>query len=242
MNKKIKSLITAGIISLGMLGFNVDNADALTYMYTTANVNIRQYNSTLSKKVGYAPKGSKINAYNKVNGWYSVYYSTGKVWGYIKDDYLSTSNKTSVTNKSQGQVLKRLVIVNKDSLRVAYYESGKLIKSMPCAIGKSSTPTPSGNFTIINKQKNRPYYKKGIAGGAYNNPLGTRWMQLTKSCYALHGTCYPNSIGKRVSDGCVRLTNTNAEWLYNRVYLGTHVIIGNGYNRNIAAKYGYKIY
>ena len=240
MRKKIKSLLLSLIIVFGIFGANTSTSDALTYMYTTAGVNIRQYNSTYSKKVGYAPKGSKVNAYNKVSGWYSIYYPTGKVWGYIKDDYLSTSKGTVTINK--GQVLKKLVIVNKDSLKVAYYQNGKLVKSMPCAIGKSSTPTPSGKFTIINKQKNRPYYKKNIPGGAYNNPLGTRFMQLTRGGIALHGTCYPNSIGKRVSDGCIRLTNTNAEWLYNRVYLGTQVVIGNGYNKNIASKYGYKIY
>lgn len=240
MNNKMKSLMAAGIISLGMLGFNVDNADALTYMYTTANVNIRQYNSTLSKKVGYAPKGSKINAYNNINGWYSVYYSSGKVWGYIKDDYLSTSNK-GTANTSKGQVLKRLVIVNKDSLRVAYYENGKLIKSMPCAIGKSSTPTPSGNRTVVNKIVNPYYSKKGIAGGNPRNPLGCRWIGIGNS-YGLHGTNNESSVGKRVSDGCIRLYKSDIIWLYNKITIGTHVIIGNGYNRNIAAKYGYKIY
>lgn len=240
MNKKIKSLVASGIVSLGMIFGSTVNCDAMSYMYANSNVNVRKYNSTSSQKVGYVTKGTKVATYNTVNGWKSVRLANG-TWGYIKLTYLSNT-KGGTSNISQGQVLKRLVIVNKDSLKCAYYENGKLITSFRCAIGKSVSPTPSGNFTVINKEKNRPYYKKGIAGGAPNNPLGTRFIQLTNSGYAIHGTCYPNSIGSKCSDGCVRLLNSNVEWLYNKVTLGTHVIIGNGYNKNIASKYGYKIY
>ena len=239
MNKKIKSLLASGIVSLGMIFGSVSQSDAMTYMYTNANVNVRKYNSTSSAKVGYVTKGTKVATYNTVDGWKSVRLSNG-TWGYIKATYLSS--KSTSSQVSQGKVLKKLVIINKDSLKCAYYENGKLITSFRCAIGKSSTPTPSGNFTVINKEKNRPYYKKGIAGGASNNPLGTRFIQLTTGGIAIHGTCYPNSIGSKVSNGCIRLLNSNVEWLYNKVTLGTHVVIGNGYNKDIAKKYGYKIY
>lgn len=241
MNKNLKTLLSAGVISLAMIGSKTITSDALSYGYTSANLNLRQYASTTSKKICIVPKGGKVTIYKSYGNWYSVNYK-GK-WGYVCKDYVgnNTNNNTNIsTNK--GQVLNRLIIVNKDSLKLAYYENGKLVNSFGCAIGKASTQTPNGSFTIINKQANRPYYKGNIKGGATNNPLGTRFLQLTSSGYAIHGTCYPNSIGTRASDGCVRLYNSNVEWLYNRVSVGTRVLIGNGYNKNIASLYGYKVY
>lgn len=246
MNKNLKTLLSAGIISLTIIGGKTITSDAMSVMTSTANVNIRQYASINSKKLGLIPKGSKVNVYGSYGDWYSIRY--GKIWGYVNKNYVgnntndntNTNDKNVVSNK--GQVLNRLIIVNKDSLKLAYYENGKLVNSFRCAIGKASTQTPNGSFTIINKQANRPYYKGNIKGGATNNPLGTRFLQLTSSGYAIHGTCYPNSIGTRASDGCVRLYNSNVEWLYNRVSVGTRVLIGNGYNKNIANKYGYRVY
>lgn len=245
MNKKIKSLLLSGIISLGILGTNVRDVDAMSYMYTSANVNLRQYAGTYSKKIGTISKGTKLAVYGSYGNWYSVYVN-GK-WGYICKDYVvdnkySTNKNQTNTSTNKGIVLNKLVIINKDSRKVAYYENGKLIKSMPCAIGKSSTPTPSGNFTVINKEKNRPYYKGNIPGGASNNPLGSRFIQYTKYGHGLHGTCYPNTVGSAVSDGCNRMYESDVQWLYNKVYVGTHIVIGNGYNKDIASKYGYKIY
>lgn len=244
MNKNIKRLLIAGSLSLGILFTVPDKSDALSYMYTNSNVNLRQYAGTYSRKLGTVPKGSKIAVYGSYGNWYSIRYN-GK-WGYVCKDYVgnNTSNKvtTNQTTSNKGKVLTKLIIVNKSSLKTSYYENGRLVASFNSAIGKASTPTPNGSFTIINKAKNRPYYKGGIPGGAYNNPLGTRFLQLTTSGYALHGTCNPNSIGQRVSNGCVRLNNSNIEWLYNRVSVGTHVVIGTGSNKDIAMKYGYKVY
>lgn len=240
MNNKIKKLVAGGIITLSMLGCKTMVSEAMSYMYTTENVNLRQYAGTYSRKLGVIKKGTKIPVYGSYGNWYRVLVN-GK-WGYVCKDYINSNsiNKNIVNNK--GQILNKLIIVNKDSLKVAYYENGRLIRSFKCAIGKASTPTPNGSFKIINKQINRPYYKKGIRGGAKNNPLGSRFLQLTSNGYALHGTCYPNSIGTRASDGCVRLVNSNIEWLFDEVPLGTRVLIGNGYNKNIASMYGYKIY
>lgn len=157
----------------------------------------------------------------------------------------STSNKNVISNKGQnkGLILSRLVIVNKDSRKVAYYINGKLTASFPCCIGNPyKSPTPNGSFKIINKQINRPYYKKGIPGGSSANPLGKYFMQLTTGGLALHCTNSPSSIGKAVSHGCLRLYTNDARWLYNNTSVGTRVIIGTGYNKNIASTYGYKIY
>ena len=242
MNKNLKTLLSAGVISLGILGTKTITSDALSFGYTSANLNLRQYASTTSRKLGLIPKNSKITIYKNYGNWYSVNYN-GK-WGYVSKDYVcsnSTNNNTNIV-VNKGQVLNKLIIVNKSSLTCSYYENGRLISSYKCAIGKASTPTPNNSFTIISKQANRPYYKKGIPGGDPRNPLGKRFLQISKSGYAIHGNCDESSIGKRVSDGCIRLHNWDIISLYNKVNVGTRVIIGTGYNKNIASKYGYKVY
>ena len=96
---------------------------------------------------------------------------------------------------------------------LSLYVNGKFVKSYPVAIGKPSTPTPVGTFTIINKQLN--------PGG----PFGTRWMGLSIPGYGIHGTNNPASIGNAVSSGCIRMFNQDVNDLFNRVGVGTQVII-----------------
>lgn len=240
MNKKLKSLLLSGIISLGMLFGSTVTSDAMTYMYANANVNVRQYNSTTSKKVGYVTKGTKVATYNTSNGWKSVRLANG-TWGYIKATYLSSKNTSGQVSK--GQVLKKLVIVNSYFNKIYLYENGKLVWSRPCATGKSTSLTPVGSFQVINKIVN-PYYSKGnIAGGSPKNPLGCRWLGIGGS-YGIHGTNNESSIGKKVSNGCVRLHNYDIKDLYNRVPVGTKVIISAKAttNKTIASWYGYKVY
>lgn len=245
MNKNLKTLLSAGVISFAMIGWKTIQSDAMSVKYVNSNLNIRQYASINSKKLGLIPRGSKINVYGEYGNWYSVRY--GKVWGYVCKDYVgnNTNNNTNIiVNKGQnkGLILSRLVIVNKDSRKVAFYKNGKLTASFPCAIGKASTSTPNGSFKIINKQINRPYYKGNIKGGATNNPLGKYFMQLTTGGLALHCNLNKSTEGKAVSHGCLRLYTNDARWLYNNTSVGTRVIIGTGYNKNIANVYGYKIY
>jgi len=70
----------------------------------------------------------------------------------------------------------------------------------------------------------QPYLPRMSAGGP-GNPLGARAMYLGNSEYRIHGTNDPTTIGKRVSSGCIRLTNENVEDLYNRVQVGAKVIV-----------------
>ena len=58
-----------------------------------------------------------------------------------------------------------------------------------------------------------------------DNPLGTRWMGLTAPGVGIHGTDAPASIGYSVSHGCIRMQIPEAEWLFERVQIGTPVVI-----------------
>jgi lipoprotein-anchoring transpeptidase ErfK/SrfK len=70
----------------------------------------------------------------------------------------------------------------------------------------------------------QPYLPRMVAGGP-GNPLGARAMYLGGSEYRIHGTNDPNTIGKHVSSGCIRLTNEDVEDLYSRVQVGAKVIV-----------------
>ncbi|MGY4567845.1 L,D-transpeptidase family protein [Bradyrhizobium pachyrhizi] len=70
----------------------------------------------------------------------------------------------------------------------------------------------------------QPYLPRFMAGGP-GNPLGARAMYLGDTEYRIHGTNKPDTIGKRVSSGCIRLTNDDVMDLYDRVKVGAKVIV-----------------
>ena len=79
------------------------------------------------------------------------------------------------------------------------------------------TPPPE----MIQRQ---PYLPRHMAGGP-GNPLGARAMYLGGTVYRIHGTNAPDTIGKHVSSGCIRLTNDDVTDLYSRVSVGTKVVV-----------------
>ncbi|NOJ47412.1 L,D-transpeptidase [Bradyrhizobium archetypum] len=70
----------------------------------------------------------------------------------------------------------------------------------------------------------QPYLPRHMTGGP-GNPLGARAMYLGGTIYRIHGTNAPETIGTRVSSGCLRLTNEDVIDLYSRVSVGTKVIV-----------------
>jgi lipoprotein-anchoring transpeptidase ErfK/SrfK len=72
--------------------------------------------------------------------------------------------------------------------------------------------------------RRRPDLPRHMAGGV-NNPLGARAMYLGSSLYRIHGSNEPETIGQAVSSGCIRMTNDDVIDLYNRVRVGTRVVV-----------------
>jgi lipoprotein-anchoring transpeptidase ErfK/SrfK len=70
----------------------------------------------------------------------------------------------------------------------------------------------------------QPYLPRFMAGGP-GNPLGARALYLGKTLFRIHGTNQPSTIGQFVSSGCVRLVNDDIEDLYERVKVGTRVVV-----------------
>jgi lipoprotein-anchoring transpeptidase ErfK/SrfK len=72
--------------------------------------------------------------------------------------------------------------------------------------------------------KRRPDLPRHMNGGI-NNPLGARALYLGSSLYRIHGSNEPETIGQAVSSGCIRMTNDDVIDLYNRVRVGTRVVV-----------------
>lgn len=107
-----------------------------------------------------------------------------------------------------------------------FYQGNNPARSYPIAIGKPATPSPVGEWTIINKK---------ILN--YDSVFGSRWMGLSNPGYGIHGTNNPSSIGKAVSKGCIRMYNHDVEELFNKVSLGTPVLIYNDGRPNKSYNY-----
>jgi lipoprotein-anchoring transpeptidase ErfK/SrfK len=83
----------------------------------------------------------------------------------------------------------------------------------------------------------QPYLPRWVGGGP-GNPLGARALYLGNTDYRIHGTNDPTTIGKRVSSGCIRLRNEDVEDLYQRVGVGTKVVVLPSDQRNMSAAPG----
>jgi lipoprotein-anchoring transpeptidase ErfK/SrfK len=82
-----------------------------------------------------------------------------------------------------------------------------------------------------------PYLPRFTAGGE-GNPLGARAMYLSGSAYRIHGTNAPSTIGSRASSGCIRMTNSDVIDLYERVKVGTKVVVLPADTRAASPGYG----
>jgi lipoprotein-anchoring transpeptidase ErfK/SrfK len=83
----------------------------------------------------------------------------------------------------------------------------------------------------------QPYLPRFMAGGE-SNPLGARALYLGNTLYRIHGTNQPSTIGTFMSSGCIRLTNDDIRDLYDRVNIGTRVVVLPGSPPNTASTQG----
>lgn len=134
---------------------------------------------------------------------------------------------------------KRVIVVSLEDRKLALVEDGQIKKVYPVAVGKPSTPSPVGTFTIERRVANPVYHHDGktVQPGP-NNPVGTRWMGLSVRGYGIHGTNAPNSIGKAASHGCIRMAKADLEELYTMVAVGDTVELVGERNDETARLFG----
>lgn len=109
----------------------------------------------------------------------------------------------------------RQVIVSIPDRLLALVEDGRTLKLYPVAVGAPESPSPEGEFKVINRIENPTYYRPGtVIEPGKDNPLGTRWIGLNLKGYGIHGTNVPASIGKAASHGCIRMRQSDLEELF----------------------------
>ena len=113
------------------------------------------------------------------------------------------------------------IVVSIPDRKLALVEEGRVVKVYQTAVGAAVSPSPEGTFTIVTRIPNPTWYTPGkIVGPGKHNPLGTRWMGLSKKGFGIHGTNVPRSIGRAASHGCIRMRNRDVEDLFERVSVG----------------------
>lgn len=130
----------------------------------------------------------------------------------------------------------RRIVISIPDRQLALVENGEVVKVYPIAVGAAETPSPTGEFKIINRLTKPTYYTPGkvIKPGA-ENPLGTRWMGLSLRGFGIHGTNDPKSIGLSASHGCIRMHKKDVEELFELVRVGDVVSLHGERTEEIAA-------
>ena len=139
----------------------------------------------------------------------------------------------------QQNKVQRVIVVSLQDRKLALVENGQVKKVYSVAVGKPSTPSPVGSFTIARRVANPTYHHNGktVLPGT-GNPVGTRWMGLSIPGYGIHGTNEPNSIGKPVSHGCIRMARKDLEEFYELVSVGDAVELVGERNEETARLFG----
>jgi lipoprotein-anchoring transpeptidase ErfK/SrfK len=125
------------------------------------------------------------------------------------------------------------IVIMRGSKKLRFFVGARLVRTFGVATGLPEYPTPLGNFEIVTMQRN-PWWYPPPSGWAADsdpvppgpgNPLGTRWMGISAPYVGIHGTPDAASIGYSASHGCIRMRISAAEWLFQRVKVGTPVFI-----------------
>jgi lipoprotein-anchoring transpeptidase ErfK/SrfK len=118
------------------------------------------------------------------------------------------------------------IVVDLSDRRVTLFRDGRKVLSATAAIGSPATPTPTGSFYVnqrlIPTDKGGPFGPGAVGISAFSNVL-TGWTQ--GGPIAIHGTNAPWSIGKAVSNGCIRLPNATLRRVFSQALSGTPVVI-----------------
>jgi len=131
---------------------------------------------------------------------------------------------------------KRAIIVSLSQCKIRLYDGANLVKTYPCAPGQAAYPTPTGDFEVVTKLANSPWYNPGSAWAAGmpasipagpSNPMGVRKIGINVSGIFMHGipASEYSSIGTHASHGCMRMMPSDVADLFNRVTIGIPVYI-----------------
>jgi lipoprotein-anchoring transpeptidase ErfK/SrfK len=140
-----------------------------------------------------------------------------------------------VTGKELRSLYPAIITIDQSTFTLRLFKRLRYDRSYSVAVGTAEYPTPNGLFAIQSKQVNPTWtapnspWAGEAAGQSFdssdpNNPLRARWMGVNGSV-GIHGTGEDYSIGTRASHGCIRMHEGDVIDLYDRVHIGTPVLI-----------------
>ena len=153
-------------------------------------------------------------------------------------DFLTIFRQAGIPKRTvqwTGQGAPGTVVVSTSTRRLYFVQGDGTAIEYGVGVGRQGF-TWSGTKTVSNKKewpgwtppaqmlRRRPDLPRYMAGGI-DNPLGARAIYLGSSLYRIHGSNEPDTIGAAVSSGCIRMTNRDVEDLYQRVRVGTKVVV-----------------
>ncbi len=152
---------------------------------------------------------------------------------------VQAQSASSTPSSAAGLKIHRQVVVSIPDRKLAVLENGRLLRTFPVSVGAAHSPSPVGEFQIVNRVANPTYYHPGvvIAPGTAS-PIGPRWIGLSRKGYGIHGTNDPKSIGKAASHGCIRLRNSDIKQFFALVSEGDTVEIRGERDEQIAQIFG----
>ena len=140
-----------------------------------------------------------------------------------------------VTSEEVWAANETVITVSRDEKTARVFKRGDVVQSYRVAVGEPKYPTPIGHYTVQGKQVDPPWNVPNsdwagelagttVPGGAPENPLKARWIGFNGSV-GFHGTSSVDSLGRAASHGCVRMAVGDVIDLYERVDVGTPVLV-----------------
>ena len=127
------------------------------------------------------------------------------------------------------------IVINIPEMRLyRFFPDISMVKTYPVGIGTLDAPTPQGSYRIAECKidpiwlipaSRRTKYRTVCIRAGLRNPLGRYWIGLSNRKYGIHGTNFPWSVGRLVSNGCIRLYPEHISQLFQEVSIGTRVEI-----------------
>jgi len=127
------------------------------------------------------------------------------------------------------------IVINVPEMRLYRFHPKKgAVSTYPVTVGEEETPTPLGEFRVVDREidpewnipsKLQHKYSKKIMQAGDDNPIGKYWLGLSRRGYGIHGTDNAWSVGRILSNGCIRLYPEDIEKLFPDVPRGAVVEI-----------------
>ncbi len=157
----------------------------------------------------------------------------------LPDDAGNNSPASATTDKSAGPESPAVSVkIDTKTNMLGVFETDKLVAAYPVTIGSAQTSSPIGEWKVSRIEKlprfryDKQMLKHGVRSGNFhmlppgpNSPVGVIWIALNKKGIGIHGTGEPETIGRSVSHGCVRLANWDVVRLAQKVKAGVPVSI-----------------